>query len=291
MKNIFVLPTDKPSRLIIYSTLLNEFRLLGAPIEDWKHKRHLYITSTTEEVKAEEWFLDRAGELWQADKEILKVDKKIRDKYYKKIILTTDQDLIKDGVQAIDNKFLEWFVKNPSCEFVQTEKYHGIKTSIAEISAVSGDDEYNWRGVGDNRDYKIIIPKEELKKEESEIIDLRLPDMSGLSIEVKDKVIGGFLTESGKYLIAYMELFGLKTHIECTIIDDKNKKSFVFIFREENYHKEQQSENRFSEKDMLKASEYGYNFHKTTQFPEQNFEDSCIRNTQQWLTTFKNQKK
>jgi hypothetical protein len=30
----------------------------------------------------------------------------------KKIILTTDLDLIKDGVQSIDNEFLEWFVKN-----------------------------------------------------------------------------------------------------------------------------------------------------------------------------------
>jgi hypothetical protein len=36
-----------------------------------------------------------------------------------KIILTTDQDLIKDGVQAIDDEFLEWFVKNPSCEEVE----------------------------------------------------------------------------------------------------------------------------------------------------------------------------
>jgi len=44
----------------------------------------------------------------------------------KKIILTTDQDLIKDGVQLIDDEFLEWFVKNPSCEFVEIVKvpYH-----------------------------------------------------------------------------------------------------------------------------------------------------------------------
>jgi hypothetical protein len=40
--------------------------------------------------------------------------------YYKKIILTTDQDLIKDGVQAIDDEFLEWFVSNPSCEYIPT---------------------------------------------------------------------------------------------------------------------------------------------------------------------------
>ena len=38
----------------------------------------------------------------------------------KKIILTTDQDLIKDGVQAIDDEFLEWFCsKNGEVDFVE----------------------------------------------------------------------------------------------------------------------------------------------------------------------------
>jgi hypothetical protein len=59
--------------------------------------------------------------------------------YHKKIILTTDQDLIADGVQAIDDEFLEWFVKNPSCEFI----------------------EY----VGDDCYYEIIIPQEEPKQD------------------------------------------------------------------------------------------------------------------------------
>ena len=46
-------------------------------------------------------------------------------------------------------------------------------------------------------------------------------------------------------------------------------------------------ERSYSEEDMIQASKYGYNFHKTTQFPNQEFEDSCIRNTQQWLEQFK----
>jgi len=38
----------------------------------------------------------------------------------KKIILTTDQDLIKDGVQSIDDEFLEWFCsKNGEVDFVK----------------------------------------------------------------------------------------------------------------------------------------------------------------------------
>jgi hypothetical protein len=50
----------------------------------------------------------------------------------------------------------------------------------------------------------------------------------------------------------------------------------------------EQNKKLYSGEDMLKASKYGYNFHKTTQFPNQEFEDSCIRNTQQWLEQFKN---
>jgi hypothetical protein len=63
---------------------------------------------------------------------------------WKKIILTTDQDLIADGVQAIDDEFLEWFVKNPSCEFVEWDKNYN-----------RGNEKYY---------YKIIIPQEEPEK-------------------------------------------------------------------------------------------------------------------------------
>jgi hypothetical protein len=48
-----------------------------------------------------------------------------------------------------------------------------------------------------------------------------------------------------------------------------------------------QAERMYSEEDMINASKYGYNFHKTTLFPNQEFEDSCINNTKQWLTIFK----
>lgn len=47
------------------------------------------------------------------------------------------------------------------------------------------------------------------------------------------------------------------------------------------------SRQTFTYEDMIEASKYGYEFHKNTSFPEQSFEDSCIRNTQQWLTTFR----
>ena len=43
----------------------------------------------------------------------------------------------------------------------------------------------------------------------------------------------------------------------------------------------------YSKQDMINASKYGYNFHKTTRFPKQDFEDSCINNTKQWLMYYK----
>jgi hypothetical protein len=138
--------------------------------EEYFQPHNIYITSD-EEIKEGDWCyqvelndgkIDKCYDVtlyhtWTNNG----VDKKIK---YKKIILTTDQELIKDGVQAIDDEFIEWFVKNPSCEYVNIEKYHGINTSIAEVNAVSGDGSLNWEGKSDLRDYKIIIPKEEPKQ-------------------------------------------------------------------------------------------------------------------------------
>jgi hypothetical protein len=70
-----------------------------------------------------------------------------------KIILTTDQDLIKDGVQAIDDEFLEWFVKNPSCEDVKVEKKFKANPKYKEGTQLTEKVGY-WK-------CKIIIPKEE----------------------------------------------------------------------------------------------------------------------------------
>jgi hypothetical protein len=157
MKNLYLIPTDKPSRLIIYSTLLNEFRLLNDPIEDWKHKKHIYITNS-EEIKVGDYvYCNREG-----FKSVLK--QKVNpmgvnnDPLMKKIILTTDVDLINDGVQVIDDEFLEWFVENPSCEFVEVDTY---SKKIGVETDANGYREMDVFG----KDYKIIIPKEEPKQE------------------------------------------------------------------------------------------------------------------------------
>jgi len=139
MKNIHILPTDKPSRLYL-SDYDKEINLSGHPLRNYTTGQNIYITSD-EEIKEGDWFLTD-------DKRVEKCapDWRARE-WHKKIILTTDFRLAPD-VQKIDDEFLEWFVKNPSCEFVEwsSEKIEG-----------SFDGE-NWK-----YKYKIIIPKEEPK--------------------------------------------------------------------------------------------------------------------------------
>jgi hypothetical protein len=155
MKNIHVLPTDKPSRLYQKE---NRFKLDTHPGIDWyissaSYKPvNIYITSD-EEIKEDHYYYnERLNKVFQA---IIKSGYNTVDKEFK-IILTTDQDLIKDGVQAIDDEFLEWFVKNPSCEFVKVSK---IYNSYGEI------DIFDLVCTPHSFKYKIIIPKEELKQE------------------------------------------------------------------------------------------------------------------------------
>jgi hypothetical protein len=79
--------------------------------------------------------------------------------YWRKIILTTDQDLIKDGIQPINDEFLEWFVKNPSCEEVEIGE--GTRYEDEWIDNEDGGEIYQHQYCC----YKIIIPKEEPKQD------------------------------------------------------------------------------------------------------------------------------
>jgi len=123
MKNIHLLPTEKPSRLY------KDGEKLKLNIESYGvNNQNIYITSD-EEIKPNEWYLfdGNVKLLFLSDKEFNEGNNpnnsnpRVTD-FNKKIILTTDQDLIADGVQAIDDEFLEWFVNNPSCDEVKTRK-------------------------------------------------------------------------------------------------------------------------------------------------------------------------
>ena len=88
---------------------------------------------------------------------------------YKKIILTTDQDLIKDGVQEIDDEFLEWFVKNSNCDFVRTLKVpYFDESGHSYVLIIPKEEEFELVSIGEET-IKLAIPmmqdKEEIKQE------------------------------------------------------------------------------------------------------------------------------
>jgi len=139
MKNIHILSADKPSR---FQKTKHDNFFLASKIELYTDciAQNIYITSD-EEIKDSYVINTQTNDIYFENWYI-------STPFIKKIILTTDRDLIEDGVQAIDDEFLVWFVKNPSCEEVGVE---------LEIGSLRWSDSKNT--------YKIIIPKEEPKKD------------------------------------------------------------------------------------------------------------------------------
>ena len=141
MKNLHVLTTENQSRLryniITKIWELNEFPKYHTDI---KSTHNIYITSD-EEIKMQDWCITAKGNLLQ----MIEGDTALGFALLgcKKIILTTDPDLIEKDVQPINEVFLNWFIKNPSCEEV-----------AIDFSLVSG-----------SFKYKIIIPSSEIWKD------------------------------------------------------------------------------------------------------------------------------
>tara|TARA_R110000822_G_scaffold207971_3_gene343925 strand:+ start:4234 stop:5079 length:846 start_codon:yes stop_codon:yes gene_type:complete len=157
MKNIHILPTNNSSKLGIYNKNLILHR------KGWRNgTQHIYITSD-EEIKEGDWVLFEGNTTIRKaiDSTFTSGVNHIRihnDNKIFKIILTTDQDLIADGVQSIDDDFLEWFVKNSSCEEVELKKW--FDTSYIDLGC--------GRVYNNNPKlplYKIIIPNEQPKQE------------------------------------------------------------------------------------------------------------------------------
>jgi hypothetical protein len=157
MKNIHLIPTDKPSRLVKNSNNKLYFTIQTLPLDGdiYCYPQNIYITND-KEIKEGDWHFNLALNL------VEKTTSFHNGLLCEKIILTTDQDLIKDGVQTIDDEFLEWFVKNPSCEYVEVkEKQHFEADKSKRINPLNGV----------YYSYKIIIPNLEIWKD--------IPDFEG----------------------------------------------------------------------------------------------------------------
>lgn len=134
MKNVYVLSTNKPSRLLYDKEescyLPLQDKLVVMDHQHLVENRHIYITTSDSEIKEGDWFIStKSNNLFKADSiEYFKYYNLIEDfnksfylnsKNARKIIFTDDEDLINDGVQAVTDEFLEWFIKNPNCERVE----------------------------------------------------------------------------------------------------------------------------------------------------------------------------
>lgn len=131
MKNVHLLQTEVyPAKLQLdrdYGTLTIFDEPCVSNGQDFVGA-NLYITSN-EEIQIDEWcfeiynrestavaprFIDENNNTWWLRQINMSVS--ADDANCKKIILTTDPRLIKDGVQALDDEFLEWFIKNQKRE-------------------------------------------------------------------------------------------------------------------------------------------------------------------------------
>jgi hypothetical protein len=167
MKNVHLLPTDKPSRLIYNDANQLCYHSNKSYKNDrkWMHRKkfNIYITDNSE-IKEGDYVVVSCSEIeieevrlviGYYNEQFLFDDRgQIHMDYCKKIILTTDPQLIADGVQPIDNEFLEWFVKNPSCEFVETQC--SGRNCIEDFGCTK-------EGCNGVEPLEIIIPQEELK--------------------------------------------------------------------------------------------------------------------------------
>ena len=203
-KNIYILPTDKFQNIKLS---LFENKLYLGDIASTALPQHIYITSD-EEIKEGDWVICLENifknEIFKVDSDVpnksCNVTLEFSKKYLTKIILTTDTDLIKDGVQEIPDEFLEWFIKNPSCEEVEVKKEccGQCDERLCEV--------YD-RGIGWNKNntfYEIIIPKEKDYFPDIKIGSiLSSEDIVNEITELENQSFEGWTTDSIKgYLLA-----------------------------------------------------------------------------------------
>jgi hypothetical protein len=237
MKNIHIIPTDKPSRLIKnnHSQLLLTIQTLPLDKELGCFPQNIYITSD-EEIKEGDWII------WNK-----KIVKAIDTDYYsaKKIILTTDQDLINDGVQAIDDTFLEWFVKNPSCEEVEVEPdYDEIRGDYYRIVILQEETKQSNNFYEELKHYFETTPREKVLEDWNKSVEF---DKIGPTVEEFLGMIQETIEEAA-------DLWATDTKNVHPADSFIAKKSFIQGAKIQ----QKQDKNKYSEEDMINFHKWAY---------------------------------
>tara|TARA_R110000772_G_scaffold112772_2_gene217052 strand:+ start:136 stop:759 length:624 start_codon:yes stop_codon:yes gene_type:complete len=194
MKNLYVLPTSKPSRFYYHND--NSLKFILDSIL-FITSQNIHITSD-EEIKEDDWVLSKLNE-------VILFGRNYNSELYKKIILTTDQYLIGRGVQAISNEFLEWFIKNPSCEEVEFIYgfFNTMGRQVNPNALFQNHSQCVWK-------YKIIIPNvksyddfikgadkyKERSYSEEELFTLTLEAVN-IGMSLRQEQLNGWSDESG----------------------------------------------------------------------------------------------
>ncbi len=159
MKNVHMLPTDKPSRLILQGSelVLSKYMEVNEGFSEFNQHIHITSSENIKDVRPHEgkWQLEKGQILNKLPNYLTDLSE------CKLVIMTTDQELISDGVQAIDDEFLLWFVKNPSCEKIKTiVEYKDGYDNWFEYNKEFWDKHEPGNKPKFGTRYKIIIPKE-----------------------------------------------------------------------------------------------------------------------------------
>ena len=123
-----------------YTTLNGSFR---DAVSSFK-VQNIYITANGSFARGA--YVTDGIEVMKATPKLVDAQGLINRRNWRKIVLTTDPELINDGVEAIVDEFLDWFVKNPSCEEVEVEESTLLNTSRTYLGVDK---------------YKINIPKDD----------------------------------------------------------------------------------------------------------------------------------
>ena len=252
----------------------------------YKIEDELYIISDTENVNKNCWII--------TDERLVQVSYLLSNEVARgyKVILTTNKLLIKDGVQEIDDEFLRWFVKNPSCEYVNIQKEkHLICKHCDSLHSAYGD--------GINCDvcrkqsqpylktlsYKIIIPKEDLSYTTK--MGVKIPDelvratmipkkYFGRKEEPKQETLPNEAIQKSMHLdaeMAYKSLPKQETLDEaaenyCKGMYKYNLDVYINIFKQGTKWQAEQDKNKYSKEDVLDIINDYANNHKNWDWKE-----------------------
>ena len=154
-----------------YTTLNGSFRDMYQSFE----VRNLYIT--TKGSFARDEYITDGTEVIKATSKLVNAQGFADGRDWKKIVLTTDPDLIAEHIKSAGDEFLEWFVKNPSCEKVKVETFE-----VEDYVGFAGHTGYPTF----HNEYKIIIPKEEPKTAWVGVLHDKLNEYHPAEYELKE---------------------------------------------------------------------------------------------------------